>query len=238
MFTIIFSLFSSIRQSLRDRVSLQAEILALRHQLFVLQRSSRARRLRLTTADRLLWVWLSRLWNGWRSALVNTSVVFALSHLPIPQVVAAPPPALPVRNLIRGWRLGLPTGQHVAKAMGVAPMADKDILIGKGVDKQDPGDPLIVSIDKISPVFANNCPLWTYMLAEAMNHQIKVQIPVDDQKTITTPQLGPVGGRIVAEVFLGLMFGDNHSLLSADPTWQPQHTSFALKDFVNYALGN
>ena len=27
-------------------------------------------RLRLGIADRLLWVWLSRLWNGWRSALV------------------------------------------------------------------------------------------------------------------------------------------------------------------------
>ena len=49
---------------------LQAEILALRHQLLVLQRSSRGRRLRLTTADRLLLVWLSRLWNGWRSTLV------------------------------------------------------------------------------------------------------------------------------------------------------------------------
>jgi|ERR1700693_751924 putative transposase len=70
MFTIISSLFSSIRQSLRTRVMLQAEILALRHQLLVLQRSSRGRRLRLTTADRLLLVWLSRLWNGWRSTLV------------------------------------------------------------------------------------------------------------------------------------------------------------------------
>jgi len=169
---------------------------------------------------------------------IDTSVVFALSHLPIPSVVAAPPPALPVRNLIRGWRLGLPSGQHVANAMGLSPMADKDILIGKGVDKQDPGDPPIVSIDTIAPVFKNNCPLWTYVLAEAMNHQVKVQIPVQEQICITTPQLGPVGGRIVAEVFLGLMFGDNHSLLSADPTWQPQHASFALKDFVNYALGN
>jgi hypothetical protein len=169
---------------------------------------------------------------------IDTSVVFALSNLPIPSVVAAPPPALPVRNLIRGWRMGLPSGQQVAHAMGVTPMEDKDILIGKGVDKQDPADPAIASIDKISPVFKNNCPLWTYILSEAMNHQIKVTIPVQNPIPITTPQLGPVGGRIVAEVFLGLMFGDNHSLLSAQPTWKPKNPSFALKDFVNYALGN
>jgi hypothetical protein len=169
---------------------------------------------------------------------IDTSVVFALSNLPIPSVVAAPPPALSVRNLIRGWRLGLPSGQHVAHAMGVAPMDDKEILIGKGVDEQDKADPPIVSIDKISPVFKNNCPLWTYILSEAMNHQIKVTIPVQSPKPITTPQLGPVGGRLVAEVFLRLMFGDNHSLLSAHPTWKPKNPSFALKDFVNYALGN
>jgi hypothetical protein len=169
---------------------------------------------------------------------IDTSVVFPLSNLPIPSVVAAPPPALPVRNLIRGWRMGLPTGQHVAHAMGVTPIEDKDILIGKGVDKQDPADPPIVSIDKISPVFKNNCPLWSYILAEAMDHQVKVQIPVQNPIPITTPQLGPVGGRIVAEVFLGLLFGDNHSVLDAHPTWKPKNPAFALKDFVNYALGN
>ena len=70
MFAIIFSLFSSLQRGLRSRVVLHAEILALRHQLSVLQRRDRGRRLRLNVADRLLWVWLSRLWGGWRSALV------------------------------------------------------------------------------------------------------------------------------------------------------------------------
>lgn len=70
MFAIIFSLFSSIRQGLRSRAALHAEILALRHQLLVLQRVNRDRRLRLSVTDRLLWVCLSRLWSGWRSALV------------------------------------------------------------------------------------------------------------------------------------------------------------------------
>jgi hypothetical protein len=65
-----------------------------------------------------------------------------------------------------------------------------------------------------------------------------VKLPVVEDVTVSTPRLGPVGGRIVAEVFLGLMFGDSNSLLSLDQDWQPkQGTGFALKDFVNYALG-
>jgi hypothetical protein len=75
MLIVLFSL----RDSFRARAVLQAEILALRHQLLVLQRSSRGRRLRLRWADRVLWVWLSRLWDDWRSALllVNPETVFA-----------------------------------------------------------------------------------------------------------------------------------------------------------------
>jgi putative transposase len=45
------------------------EILALRHQVGVLQRR-RNKRPSLKTADRLLWVILSRLWTQWRTALV------------------------------------------------------------------------------------------------------------------------------------------------------------------------
>src|SRR2546428_7753004 len=70
MVTIILSLFSSARQAFQTRAALQAEILALRHQLLVLQRSSRGHRLPLSRADRFLWVWLARFWSPWRSALV------------------------------------------------------------------------------------------------------------------------------------------------------------------------
>jgi hypothetical protein len=63
MSRIIFSLFSSVLQGFRTRAALHAEIL-------VHQRSNRDHRLRLSIADRLVWVWLSRLWTGWQSALV------------------------------------------------------------------------------------------------------------------------------------------------------------------------
>lgn len=69
MFTIFCLVISSLCRSLRSRAVLQAEILALRHQLLVLQRSVQGRRLRLRAADRIFWVLLSRLWQGWRSAV-------------------------------------------------------------------------------------------------------------------------------------------------------------------------
>jgi hypothetical protein len=53
----------------RSRAALQLEILALRHQLHVLQRS-RPACVHLTPVDLLLWVWLSRIWTEWRSAIV------------------------------------------------------------------------------------------------------------------------------------------------------------------------
>jgi len=56
----VFSAFVvSLALSLRSRAALQLEILA-RHQLGVLQRS--VTRPKLTTSDRLLWVWLCRVW--------------------------------------------------------------------------------------------------------------------------------------------------------------------------------
>jgi putative transposase len=64
MFEITFSLFYSIRQGLRGRAALHAEILALRHQLLVLQRSKRSHKVQLGVADRIFWAWLSQRWNG------------------------------------------------------------------------------------------------------------------------------------------------------------------------------
>ena len=165
---------------------------------------------------------------------LDTSVVNPLAALP-PEV-ASNPASLPQRNLLRGWRLGLPSGQDVAWAMGVKPLADTDILLGKAT-----GDPEDISGNILSVAngaFKGNCPLWTYILAEAMRFQEPVKIPSTEPITLQTPRLGPVGGRIVAEVLLGMMFGDRHSLLSVNPNWQPALGSgYALKDLVRFALG-
>ena len=69
MLTAFLSVIVSIRSWFRTRALLQVEILALRHQVAVLKRSQRSR-LRLNSVDRLLWVWLSRIWSQWRSALL------------------------------------------------------------------------------------------------------------------------------------------------------------------------
>src|SRR6185436_2587181 len=69
MTSVLRSLLLTLRTSARSRAALQLEVLALRHQLQLLQRS-RSRRLRLAKADRCLWVLLARLWTGWRTALV------------------------------------------------------------------------------------------------------------------------------------------------------------------------
>jgi Animal haem peroxidase len=165
---------------------------------------------------------------------IDTALVNPLSGLPL-SVAADPPPSLPQRNLLRGFRLGLPSGQAVAHAMGVKVLDDEQILIGQAVDKPDKPLDNILSV---SPAFRKNCPLWTYVLAEAMQHKATVKIPAKGSIEVTTPRLGPVGGRIVAEVMLGLMFGDSHSLLRMNPDWRPAAgPDFTLKDFVRYALG-
>ena len=65
---VLLSLLSALKSTARSRLSLQLEILALRHQLAVYQRSSG--RPRLKPADRILWAWLAKRWDGWREALV------------------------------------------------------------------------------------------------------------------------------------------------------------------------
>jgi transposase InsO family protein len=70
MFTLFVFLLFSVPAYFRTRAALQTEILALRHQLLILQRSGRGHKLRLSSADRAFWVWLSLLWAEWRSALI------------------------------------------------------------------------------------------------------------------------------------------------------------------------
>jgi hypothetical protein len=189
---------------------------------------------------------------------LDASIVVPLKELP-PAVASDAPPSLAQRNLLRGFELGLPSGQTVARAMGETPLEDSEIFIGKAEDgEKDPADSIDGRIkkDRAWSVFKGNCPLWTYILAEAAAgvsaetpQQVEVPVlPVVDDNgkevpiTVTTPQLGKVGGRIVAEVFLGMIFGDRSSYLSAAPGWTPTirgvGTKFALRDIVAYALGD
>ena len=69
MLSVLISLLLTLRGIVRSRAALHLEVLALRHQLQVFERS-RPRRLRLANADRWLWAWLSRSWTAWRTALV------------------------------------------------------------------------------------------------------------------------------------------------------------------------
>src|SRR5919106_4748332 len=66
---IVVSVLGAVRSLVRSRAALHLEILALRHQLLVLERSRRPR-VRLTATDRLLWAWFSHIWTEWRAALV------------------------------------------------------------------------------------------------------------------------------------------------------------------------
>jgi putative transposase len=70
-------LWTFLRAVLFGSAAIALENMALRHQLAVLQRS--VRRPRLSRWDRVLWVWLSRVWAGWRSslAIVQPATVLA-----------------------------------------------------------------------------------------------------------------------------------------------------------------
>jgi hypothetical protein len=65
----LLSVLLTLRTWAHSRAALHLEILALRHQLQVLQRT-RPLRVRLAKTDRCLWSLLSRIWTGWRTELV------------------------------------------------------------------------------------------------------------------------------------------------------------------------
>jgi hypothetical protein len=97
--------------------------------------------------------------------------------------------SLAARDLQRGAAIGLPSGEAVARAMGVEPLtADEAGLAASG--------------------WKGETPLWLYVLREAA-----VRGGGD--------RLGEVGGRLVAEVLLGLIDADPESYRALDPAWQP-----------------
>ena len=73
----VIGLWTFVRALLFGSAAIALENLALRHQLVVLQRS--VSRPHLSRWDRVLWIWLSRVWAGWRSslAIVQPATVLA-----------------------------------------------------------------------------------------------------------------------------------------------------------------
>src|ERR1700732_3684958 len=69
MITIVSALLSVLSFRFRSRASLELELVALRHQLAVLRRQ-RPGRLRIFATDRLLWMWLYRIWPRALNAMV------------------------------------------------------------------------------------------------------------------------------------------------------------------------
>lgn len=70
-------------------------------------------------------------------------------------------------------------------------------------------------------------PLWYYVLREA-------EVLESGQR------LGPTGGRIVAEVLIGLLQGDPYSFLRSAPAWQPElpaavQGEFTMADVLRFA---
>jgi putative transposase len=64
---VVSALLAFVASLFRSQTSLRLENLALRHQLAVYQQT--IPRPRLYPTDRLVWVWLSRLWSGWQATL-------------------------------------------------------------------------------------------------------------------------------------------------------------------------
>lgn len=117
--------------------------------------------------------------------------------------------SLASRNLIRHVNFGLPSGQAIARLMGVPVLTPAQLteLQPFGMDR--------------------STPLWFYILKEAEVMESGLR-------------MGPVGGRIVGEVFIGLLRADSESFLSAERDWKPVLPSatageFRVTDLLKFA---
>jgi hypothetical protein len=126
---------------------------------------------------------------------IDPTISSVLFTLPLPAIAPhtqTSPTVLPQRNLLRQLTWGLPSGQKVARAMGLPAIGFRDLADIAGVYRP----------------FGRSTPLWYYILAEA--------------KIVAGGlNLGPVGGRIVAETLIGLLRADPTSYLSLYPRFQP-----------------
>jgi hypothetical protein len=177
----------------------------------------------------------------------------ALFHLPLTALPDSNPMGgLAARNLLRGKKMGLPSGQQVARLMGVTPLTNTQLswnhriyvripIVNNKVEvlwpPYGPGEfdeenqtlkPLLAD-----PGWNGESPLWFYILKEA-------ELVGDGTAGGKGRTLGPVGGRIVAEVLVGLLQRDLNSYLYLDPKWKPTTPiapakgQFTMADLLKY----
>ena len=157
------------------------------------------------------------------------------------------------RNLLRGKKMGLPSGQQVARLMGVTPLAYEQLWQNHRIEVTVPipttgPNANVVKVereydvenDSLKQIFADSAgwggeaPLWFYILKEA-------ELVGDGTPEGKGRTLGPVGGRIVAEVLVGLLEKDLNSYLYLQPTWKPappiapERGKFTMADLLKYA---
>jgi hypothetical protein len=143
------------------------------------------------------------------SMKIDTSIAEPLFTLPDGE------PDLPRRNLRRGRKLKLPSGQDVAHAMGAPLLTDEELRLD-----------VFEKSKSVQAALRRAAPLWYYILCEAAS-----------KHGDAGEHLGPVGGRIVAEVLVGLLEGDPNSFLRREPTWRPRlgtDGDFKMADLVRF----
>jgi hypothetical protein len=147
--------------------------------------------------------------------------------------------SLAERNLQRGRALGLPSGQAVARWLCIEPMGDEEIWSNANDQEVDEQRKQIL---QQSEEFRDNAPLWFYILREAEKTRRE---GTDDPNPRGGHHLGPVGGLIVAEVLVGLVWNDHNSYLFQNPLWKPQAPmvrsddsgKFEMSDLIRFTDG-
>lgn len=155
---------------------------------------------------------------------IDPSLVLPLKNLPPPVANGS----LAALNLLRGnlpaFRIA--TGQAFAQALGEPPLDAKYLVTRKASGEG-------FTFAPIDPAFATATPLWFYILAEAQRAtvdywtDVKKRADLEEDDFMSGPasasQLGPVGGRILMEVFHGLVDEDPRSFRNATEAsgWQP-----------------
>lgn len=154
-----------------------------------------------------------------RNKLIDAKISTPLFTLPLGAIASHKAPiSLMQRNLLRHITWSMPSGQAIAREMGV--------------DRLNPAD--LDELRVYDMDLEKNTPLFYYMLKEA------ALVPSTDiGKNTGGFHLGPVGGRIVGEVVMGLLQSDPASWVAKQPEWTPTlqnpGPAFRMVDFLTFA---